>query len=346
MDDNELIFLWFFALMNYPFPSLSMGFMVPARVHRRFALLLNSDHYWSPQPFFSFDLHSNECEWDALSLRCSWHFLTSRVPHSHHHTIPCTVNSYSSAFVGSNSKDLLSAVLRAEVDLDEHIHPPFSENGAAAEEDPFSISNGKQQQQPPPGPTRLIIGDDGEENYPPPVAEEEEEDSDTDDAVHPRLLQRERERDRGRYISVTSTRSQPPPTMLRLRDGPGTPTRGRRAADAMLIRDMASPLARSFSQGRRPLSAVVGSTYSLAGSVGRGEGGASNDDVLAALKRLETTFMSSGAGAGAAAGGSGSNVEKQEEGKSQSQAAMLKELGERQTRIEALLLSLTREMRS
>lgn len=93
---------------------------------------------------------------------------------------------------------------------------------------------------------------------------------------------------------------------------------------------LSSPLARSFS--RRPFSMVEEGNGN-----GKGEkrAGASNDEVLAAVKRLESTLAANANGGGGGGGESGGGIS----------AADFKELSERQTRIEALLLSLTREMR-
>lgn len=287
--------------------------------------------------------------------------------------------------MGSNSKDLLSAVLRAEADLDHLVHATDYANEEDEEAEATTLEDaslGKktpgavQDFQKPPLPTlptRLIIEDENayEENLPESsrrqnLNHEDSEDSDEDggnggSAYDPttRLRQRdrtpsvkERERERGRYLSLASTRSQPPLLGFPLRT-PATPTRRGRREDVLVPGALASPLARSFSQARRPLSAVVGSnsqTYLGAGSNNGGAGGASNDDVLAALKRLEATIATNGKEG--KSGEVGKAVRK--DSKSETGAAavavenanVLKELGERQTRIEALLLSLTREMRS
>ena len=259
--------------------------------------------------------------------------------------------------MGSRSKDLLSAVLRAEADMNHYpaaVATPDDE--AEMPDDPELVASSStptfgNNLKPVPAP--LIIDYNMYE--------------DEDDYEHGLQLQN-RERiqhrredsgdmgqelqSRGRYVSMTSMRSQ----QTRPSGSPSTPTRSASSQRRNGLNiGFASPLARSYAGRGRPLSSVEGSTITEDRRYRHDtQGHASNDDVLAALKRLESrlafvainTNKHGVADGGKSTGKEGDNIAPCSTSKTGDHATTLKELGERQTRIEALLLSLTRGMRS
>lgn len=259
-------------------------------------------------------------------------------------------------------------MLRAEVDLDHLTHATDYANEEEEEEEANlgDASTGKQpltDSQKPPVPTRLIITDN-EEEFPALTQRRNQEGSeDSDDNVsgggaYDLRARRRRDhtpsvKERGRYLSLASNLSQASQG-FRPRTGiPATPTRrsisgGRSDVYASGPGGaLASPLARSYAQARQPLGAAVGSGNSQTDVGAGGAGGASNDDVLAAVKRLEASIAAaSGTKGNKGEEGKGAGNESNSKGQAGTDVDVLRELGERQTRIEALLLSLTREMRS
>lgn len=260
-------------------------------------------------------------------------------------------------------------MLRAEADLDHLAHATdyANEEDEEMEVNLGDASAGKQPlagSQKPPVPTRLIITDNNayEEEFPAVTQRRNQEGSeDSDDngsggGAHDLRARRRRDRtpslkERGRYLSLASTLSQPSQG-FRPRTGiPATSTRrsisgGRSDVYASGPGGvLASPLARAYSQAQRPLSVVAGSGNSQNYVGAGGAGGASNDDVLAAVKRLEASIAAANVSKGNDEE-EGKGTGNQSKGQVGTDADVLRELGERQTRIEALLLSLTREMRS
>ena len=258
--------------------------------------------------------------------------------------------------MGSGSKDLLTAVLRAEAGLDHYPATTEMADDEAATGDPqlaaLSLTpNFGSNLKPAP----LIIDCNPYEEY----------ENDYQGAFPPQNRERGvrhrhedsndmEQQQRGRYTSTTSTRSQ----LTAPGVSPSTPARSatgqrRDGLGLSLGMGLASPLAQSYMGRARPHSII--STGGRRGNDGsQGQVHASNDDVLAALKRLESALASvainTNKGGGTDGGkGTGKEGEKDKDAASASASdpeTMLKELGERQTRIEALLLSLTREMRS
>jgi len=243
------------------------------------------------------------------------------------------------AFVGSGSKELLSAVLRAEVDLD---HNDYYSTATAMADDQVGARHvdasstatfGNNR----PVPAPLVIGDN---------PYEESQISDREDLGHMTEQQRQ---GRGRDVSMAS-RQDP------LDVSPTTPTRSqsgqRRNAIGLNLgvgSTPTSPVARSYGRRRlRPMSVVEGRTWGARSGHGpHDQIGASNDDVLAALRRLESALAKEVGGKGAEKEGEKEKgIGSAPSGSQSDQATMLKDLGERQTRIEGLLLTLTREMRS
>lgn len=256
-------------------------------------------------PLISLSAELTELVSPSLSLRCSRNKTTF---------FCLRILSIQSAFVGSGSRDLLSAVLRADVDLDHD----DDDDASGPAKGPFTQTK---------TPTPLIIDEDedvyggggsntksgrggkGTNGGTPSRSnlgeQREDESSHGEDSV---TTQR---RGRERFLSSATSATGRYPF-------PGTPTRSRSGIreDPLGM----SPLALSFS-GRRPFVSITenSSQHHLPNS----RSGASNEEVLSAVKRLETTLAGLG-----------------------NDAKELKDIGERQTRIEELLLSLTREMRS
>lgn len=238
------------------------------------------------------------------------------------------INAHS-AFVGSGSKDLLTAVLRADVELDEteseHLLPPFGKTPTPLIIDPDTDSVPQPDFSAPASASHN--GNKLSQSRSRPESDNEENGSDSDEELDPSSRYR-----RGRYISATSAGSisrigsgtqRPPRTPTTNRSLSGVRT-ARGAGGEGLGMGLSSPLARTFS--RRPFSMVEEGDGSSS-KVGQTRQ-AGNDEVLAAVKRLEATLASN-----------------TNEGAGGISAEEFKELSERQTRIEALLLSLTREMR-
>lgn len=273
-----------------------------------------------------------------------------------------------SAFVGSGSKNLLSAVLRAEAGLDHDDYYPAvtatvdDEAVRAGDSDlatsPTTPTFGSHLK---PVPAPLIIGDNACE----------EDENDYEHELQPRGreggIQHRRDdsadveqqhQSRGRYVSVASMHNQ----QTRQGASPNTPAlslsgqrRNALGLNMGMGMGLASPLARSYAGRGRPRSMMEGGT---GGGRNRHDVRANSDDVLAALNRLESTLASVATNVNKRSGTeeSGKEGEKGKHAAPSRSASMsvsvgdqetvLKELGERQARIEALLLSLTREMRS
>lgn len=218
--------------------------------------------------------------------------------------------------MGSGSRDLLSAVLRADVDLDhDDVSGPtgslFTQTKTPTpliideDDDVYSVGGPNTKTgRGGNGTNRGTAGPATSSN----LSERADDDGmHRDDNASPR-------RGRERFLSSATTTSGRYPF-------PGPPQTPKRSRSG--IRDDPpgmSPLALSFS-GRRPFVSIT--EQSRHHHLPSPRIGASNEEVLSAVKRLETTLAGLG-----------------------SDAKELKEIGERQTRIEELLLSLTREMRS
>lgn len=217
--------------------------------------------------------------------------------------------------MGSGSRDLLSAVLRADVDLDhDEVSGPsgslFTQTKTPTpliiddDEDVYSVGgpntkSGRGGNGTNGGTTSHAINSN--------LGELTEDDVHREDNASPR-------RGRERFISSATTTSGRYPF-------PGPPQTPKRSRSGIREDPLGmSPLALSFS-GRRPFVSIT--EQSRHHHLPSPRIGPSNEEVLSAVKRLETTLAGLG-----------------------SDAKELKEIGERQTRIEELLLSLTREMRS